>query len=40
MKFSNPDKIYRPFKFFIKDGLIRVREFDYFENSENDMLFF
>jgi hypothetical protein len=40
MKFSDSDKIYRSFKFFLKDGFIRVGESDNFESSENDVLFF
>ena len=40
MKFNNPDKTYRPFKLFLKNGFARARESDNSENSENNMLFF
>jgi hypothetical protein len=40
VKFSDLDKIYRSFKFFLKDGFARVDEFNNSENNENDVFFF
>jgi hypothetical protein len=40
VKFNDPNKTYRPLKFFLKDELARADESDNSENSENDMLSF